>query len=643
MARDFHIDALNGHDQRGDGSINAPWRTLEHVNKIVLKPGDRVLLRAGRVWTNQWLDLAVVGTAEKPIIIDRYGRGADPVIDFGDISNARGEAWGVRLRNCSFVEVNHLTVTSGRFPDSKLRNGIWVTAEGVRQTFRHIHLTKIKVYDVFGNSRRTGGINFHVRRTGDDQECTFDDVLIEGCTVDNVADTGIQLMTDALLGSTTWTHQYDAFTDVRIRNCRVTNVNRDGILVRASPRALLEYNVVGNAGYLRGDLRSMAYIPKIDYIAALWSYYSDGVVMRFNEAYGTRRLKGDGEAWDFDVGVSNSVYEYNYSHDNAGGVLLIMNGTANNRFCRNISQDDRGDLMDVCGNGTQVYGNTFYRGAGVADKGFFCGNMRSGACTIFYRDNLFVNLAGAPYFKSSSACYERNLFFGLHPESEPKDNLKITEGAQPVEPGVTVVGVRTAGFFPGLCEGRGEYSSCVPQAVAAAYNHPLLLSYSFAHAKPYGWIKARGEWRVAKPGDGFPGLLPDTCPSIAVAADGPWKDLILEGTVKVGAGACGFIFRYADTRNYCELRLSGVGTLELLQMVSGKCRIMRTKNVNLNLAVSHRLKVIVDGASVYGYLDDVWTLAWRSPTSHVTVGTYGLSGSDPSTRVRDLKALLFRR
>ncbi|OIR15070.1 hypothetical protein GALL_41890 [mine drainage metagenome] len=639
LASDYHVDALAGHDRRGDGSIGAPWRTLEQVNHLALKPGDRVLLRAGRVWTNQWLDLTASGTAENPIVVDRYGEGADPIIDFGDISNTRGEAWGVRLRNCSFLEINHLAITSGRFADSRLRNGVWVTAEGVDRTFCHIHLRDIKVYDVFGNSRRTGGINFHVRRIGDNLESTFDDVLIEGCTVDNVADTGIQLMTDALLGPTTWRHQFDAFRDVRIRNCRVTNVNRDGILVRASPGAFIAYNVVGYAGYLRGDLRRMPYIPKVEFIAALWPYYSDGVVMRFNEAYGTRLLRRDGQAWDFDVGVSNSVYEYNYSHDNEGGLLLVMNGTANNSFCRNISQDDRGDLMDILGDGTQVHDNTFYRGPGVARNKYFCGNMRLGARTISYRNNLFVNLAGAPYFDSPSASYERNLFFGLHPRSEPKDALKITSGWQQVESGVSIVGVRTAVS----CRVRGKNGTNTADAVAAAYNQPLLLSYSFAQAKPKGWVTVRGDWSVTKPGDGFPGLSPGIGPGIAVAPDGPWRDLTLEGTVKLVSGTCGLVFHYEDPQNYCELRLSGAGTLELLQVVSAKCRILSIKNVDLNPAVLHRLKVIVDGASVYGYLDDVWTLAWKSPPLHVTVGSYGLSGSDPSTRVQDLRALLFRR
>jgi hypothetical protein len=429
-ALDYHVDADAGDDQRGDGSAAAPWRTLDHVNRATLHPGDRILLRADRVWTDQSLDLAASGIAGKPIVIDRYGEGADPVINFGNTSNAQAEAWGVRLRNCSHVEVNHLAITSGRFAESKLRNGVWVLAEGVDQTLRHIHLKSIRVFEVFGNSRRSGGINFHVRGTSADPEGTFDDILIEGCTVDNVSDTGIQLMTDALLGPTSWKHQYDAFTGVLIRHCRVLNVNRDGILVRASPRALLEHNVVGLAGYLRGDLQGMPYLPEIDVIAALWPYYCDGVIMRYNEAYGTRLLKADGQAWDFDVGVTNSVYEYNYSHDNEGGVLLVMHGTANNIFRHNLSVNDRGPLMDIQGDGTLVHDNTFYRGPGIAPQDFFSGQMRVGPRTIHYRGNRFVNLAGAPYFNSPAATYEGNMFVGPRPEGEPADPAKITVGPQ---------------------------------------------------------------------------------------------------------------------------------------------------------------------------------------------------------------------
>lgn len=427
-ATDYHLDSRAGDDRQGDGSVAQPWRTLGRVDRVALAAGDRVLLRADRVWTDQSLDVTASGTPEKPIVIGRYGDGADPLINFGNTSNPRGEAWGVRLRNCSFVEVEHLSVTSGRFADSKLRNGIWVLAEGAAHPLRHIHLKSIKVYEVFGNSRRTGGINFHVRGSGSDPESTFDDVLIDSCTVDNVADTGIQLMTDALLPPTTWKHQYDAFTRVVIRGCRVINVHRDGILVRASPGALLEHNVVGHAGYLRGDLSLMPYLPHVDVIAALWPYYCDRVLMRFNEAYGTRLLRADGQAWDFDVGVTNSVYEYNYSHDNEGGVLLVMHQTANNIFRHNLSVNDRGPLMDLQGDGTQVCDNTFYRGAGIAATAWFCGQMRLGPRTVVYRRNVFVNLAGAPYFKSTAAVYEGNTFAGRHPDSEPADPKKIVVG-----------------------------------------------------------------------------------------------------------------------------------------------------------------------------------------------------------------------
>jgi len=429
-AASYHFDPKEGDDQAGNGSQGAPWRSLAKASSLVLAPGDEILLKAGGSWVGEHLELSCTGSAQAPVRVGRYGEGADPLIDFADTGNPEGEAWGLRLLNCSHVIVSDLRIRSGRWQSSRLRSGVWVLAENACAVFPGITLRRIHVSEVYGNSRRSGGINFHVRLRGDGGESVLDGVLIEDCTVENVADTGIQLMTDSLLEGNSWKHRFDAFRHVVIRGCRVDHVLRDGILVRASSGALLERNVLHRVGYLKGEAERLPYLPHIDVVAALWPYYSDGVLMRFNEAYGTRRLAADGQAWDFDVGVTNSVYEYNYSQDNEGGCLLVMNDTRGNVFRHNVSNNDQGDLIDVQEDGVLIEDNVFHRGPGVSPGSYFSGNARRfGSKRITYRRNHFINLSGSPYYCDGNSLYEGNVFSGLHPASEPADSASPSCGS----------------------------------------------------------------------------------------------------------------------------------------------------------------------------------------------------------------------
>ena len=77
-------------------------------------------------------------------------------------------------------------------------------------------------------------------------------------------------------------------------------------------------------------------------------------------------------AFDFDYGVQNCVYEYNYSHDNLGGFLMLCPGpgaSVNNIARYNVSVNDGkydGAPMIRMGTGKygslgiQIYNNTMY-------------------------------------------------------------------------------------------------------------------------------------------------------------------------------------------------------------------------------------------------------------------------------------------
>lgn len=193
----YYVDAAQGSDSNSGTSEAAAWKTLGKVNSVTFSPGDRILLKAGSIWKDQYLDLKGSGAEGNPITVDRYGSGAKPLIDFGNTA-VGGEGFGVRLRNVSYWEINNLEITSGQQPTDMRRNGVLVVGEGAGAgNFRHIYIRNLDIHDIFGTDRRTGGINFHARGANTALESTWEDILIEDNTIINVADTGIQTMTDA--------------------------------------------------------------------------------------------------------------------------------------------------------------------------------------------------------------------------------------------------------------------------------------------------------------------------------------------------------------------------------------------------------------------------------------------------------------
>ncbi|WP_069999357.1 InlB B-repeat-containing protein [Cellulosilyticum sp. I15G10I2] len=426
----YYVDAVEGDDSNLGTSDTSPWKTLDKLNAMTFQPGDKILLKAGAVWDNQYLDLKGSGTADKPIIVDSYGGGPKPVINFGD-TEVNGEGFGVRLKNVSYWQINNLEITSGQFAASRLRNGIWVVGEGANGGhFRHIYIKNCYVHDIFSNSRRGGGINFHARNTLGGVESTWDDILVEGCIVSNVMDTGIQTMTDVLLSPmpSGWIHFYDAFTNVRIRNNYVEKIYRDGILVRSSTNPLIEYNTTDAIGKCAVyDSNVVKYAPYNEVVAAQWAYYCKGAVFQYNVASNTKKLSGDGQPWDFDQFVYDSVYQYNYSYNNEGGTLLVMANTDGNVFRYNISQNDKdmfGSAIYNSSNGSlAVYNNVFYRGPGVAQQRSLT-SASSGVGKTNFSNNIFYNRSGSTYTNNSSVTYSNNCFYGDN-ASVPNDPGKI--------------------------------------------------------------------------------------------------------------------------------------------------------------------------------------------------------------------------
>jgi hypothetical protein len=106
-------------------------------------------------------------------------------------------------------------------------------------------------------------------------------------------------------------------------------------------RGLCEYNIVK-------DTCASPYTGTANY-AACWVYKTYDIVLQYNEAYGCIYGMLDGEAWDIDNDSQMCVYQFNYSHHNAGGCILFMSSTTNSLFRYNLSANDGGGMRYILG------------------------------------------------------------------------------------------------------------------------------------------------------------------------------------------------------------------------------------------------------------------------------------------------------
>jgi Right handed beta helix region len=106
QATTYYLDPASGNDFHSGVQASSAWKALQYASSKVYHPGDRILLKAGGVWTGETLDVTTADELGNPITIGSYGTGKQPIIDGANTSATTP----ITLRNAHNVIIDGLTI-----------------------------------------------------------------------------------------------------------------------------------------------------------------------------------------------------------------------------------------------------------------------------------------------------------------------------------------------------------------------------------------------------------------------------------------------------------------------------------------------------------------------------------------------------
>lgn len=326
----YYVDSESGNDSNSGNSPSKAWASLQKINQTIFQPGDKILFKSGTNYYGQ-LEPKGSGSQEKPILINAYGSGKKPAI------HGKGEQLHtLLLHNVEYWEIRNLEITNTGIERVANRRGVIIRAENFGDC-HHIILDSLEIHHVNGSlvKNEGGGSAILWENLGKKVPTRFVDLIIQNNYLHHSERNGINSK-----GNTN-RDQWFPSTGVIIRNNVLEQIPGDGIVPIGCEGAIIENNVLR-------DFPDM--LSHDEAAAGIWPWSSDNTLIQYNEVSG-HKAKWDGQGFDADFNCIGTTIQYNYSHDNYGGFLLICNngfsfkstgniGTKNTVVRHNISIND---------------------------------------------------------------------------------------------------------------------------------------------------------------------------------------------------------------------------------------------------------------------------------------------------------------
>lgn len=392
------------------------------LNARVLQPGDNVYFQGGESFPGM-IDLGPEdsGTATSPVTFKNFGPGRATIRAGAEsaikIYNAAGFVFsqldllgdGMDLNPHSGIDAGVYLPTSTkleylRFDQMKVSgfyNGVeiwgWYSTSTVAWPgFRNVMLTNLEVCDNRSEGIKTWGT---WRSNGNGKNFSHSDFYLSDCVVHgNLGDP-----------AATW-H------------------TGSGIILSGVDRGTIEYCVAHDNGGYGPSTGGGPF--------GIWIWESNACTLQRNLVYNQKTSSTlDGGAFDLDGGSSNSIVQHNYSYNNDGPAIGVIqfSGAApltNNVVRYNISENDcrktsQGSVFvaqysTLYGiNGAEIHNNTFYVSANARGAKPYAVNVQNQSliANVRIRNNLLIathngTLIGGIKNNPGKALYQGNDYWG---------------------------------------------------------------------------------------------------------------------------------------------------------------------------------------------------------------------------------------
>ncbi len=347
----YFIDSVLGDDQQDGKTKATAWKSFVPANQVIFTPGDMLFIQAGSVLQGMFKPQGS-GNKENPCVVCAHGEGKRPLL--------QGEGCvlaPIYLYNVEGWEVRGLEITNQGVERGVRRCGILAQLEDYGEA-SHIVIENNDVHDVNGSNVKADGImQCGISVVAKSPRTRYVGVKIANNTLTRCDRVGI--FCTGITDRQTWF----PLLNVHIYGNVLRDIGGDGIHNAGTDGCVIERNrLLG--GRMRDDM----------YCAGIWPWSADNTRICYNEVayyHGVR----DGQGYDCDYNCVGTIQEYNYSHDNDGGFMLVCTamkkddlprqvGTIGSVIRRNLSVNDASRTFHLAGpvEGTRIEDNCVYIG-----------------------------------------------------------------------------------------------------------------------------------------------------------------------------------------------------------------------------------------------------------------------------------------
>lgn len=432
----YYVDAATGSDQNTGTSESAAWKTLARASQQKLNAGDQLLLRRGQTFEGE-LEITGKGSEDKRIEVGCYGTGGNPVIKGYDQSR-----YAIRILNSDYLTLSGFEIVNTGKERMAGRTGVKVecTNYGVSHDIR---ITDLYIHDVNGSLSKDagGGSAILIENGGKTIASRFDGLLIEGCHIKDCGRNG-------MIWSGYWERQdWLPSTHVVVRGNLIEGVPGDGIVPIGCDGCLIEYNVMRDCPDI---------LPADQAAAGFWPWSCDNTIIQYNEVSG-HKAPWDAQGFDCDYNCRNTLMQYNYSHDNYGGMMLICDSGNE----RNYSIGNQGSIVRY----------NISIGDGIRPKetrdGMFspalhlCGKLEN---TLVERNIIHQNVKESPDIDHTMIC--SNSWDGYPDGTTFRENIFYSAELSKIDITKSTANIFEHNWYLGKCEAYGaDNKSCSASSI----------------------------------------------------------------------------------------------------------------------------------------------------------------------------------